>query len=186
MKKTIYLYQSGELIRQDASLVLILKNGNKVYIPIFQIDQIICFSEVTLNKRVLALLSMHEISISFFNFYGNYLGGYFPKECKNGKVLFEQVKAYQNREVHLYISKQVIKSSIKNQISLLKYYQKKGRDLDLIITGIDVYLEKLDQSEDIANVLLIEAQAKQLYYQAFDKIIVGTAFSFKHRSKKTA
>lgn len=183
MKKTIYLYQSGELLRQDSSLVLILKNGSKVYIPIFQIDQIICFSEITLNKRVLTLLSMYEISIIFFNFYGNYLGGYFPKECKNGKVLFEQVNAYQDQEMHQYISKQIIQASIKNQKALLKYYQKKGKNLNSILMGIDASLKKLDQSEDIPNVLMIEAQAKQLYYQAFDKIISGSIFSFEHRSK---
>ena len=71
MKKTIYLYKSGALLRKDSSLVL-EKNNDIIYIPIEQIDTIICFSEVSLNKRVLALLNTYNVSIFFYNFYGSF------------------------------------------------------------------------------------------------------------------
>ena len=86
MKKVVYLYKSGNLKRKDNSLVLESKDKDD-YIPIEQVDMIICFSEVSLNKRVLALLNKYEVSILFYNFYGNYIGRYAPKDYKDGRVL---------------------------------------------------------------------------------------------------
>lgn len=57
MKKVFYLYKSGELQRKDFSLLLQEKNGNVVYIPVEQINLIVCFGDVNLNKRVLGLLN---------------------------------------------------------------------------------------------------------------------------------
>lgn len=87
MKKVVYLYKSGNLKRKDNSLVLESKDKDD-YIPIEQVDMIICFSEVSLNKRVLALLNKFEVSILF---YGNFIGRYAPKDYKDGRVLVHQV-----------------------------------------------------------------------------------------------
>lgn len=46
MKRVIYLYKSGTLQRQDASLILKQKNDKVDYIPVEQIDTIICFGEI--------------------------------------------------------------------------------------------------------------------------------------------
>ena len=51
MKKVVYLYKSGNLKRKDNSLVLESKDKDD-YIPIEQVDMIICFSEVSLNKAM--------------------------------------------------------------------------------------------------------------------------------------
>ncbi len=126
MKKTFYLYKSGTLKRQDSSLVL-EKNENIDYIPIEQLDMIICFSEINLNKRVLSLLNKYQVGILFFNFYGNYIGRYIPKEYKDGKVLVQQVHAYENPEMRLYIAKSIVLASIKNMLAVVKYYRKKER-----------------------------------------------------------
>ena len=67
MKKVFYLYKSGELQRKDFSLLLQEKNGNVVYIPVEQINLIVCFGDVNLNKRVLGLLNSYSVSILFFN-----------------------------------------------------------------------------------------------------------------------
>lgn len=75
MKKVFYLYKSGVLKCQDYSLVLETKT-NVDYIPVEQLDTIICFSEVTLNKRCLSLLNKKKVSILFYNFYGNYIDNY--------------------------------------------------------------------------------------------------------------
>lgn len=53
MKKVVYLYKSRTLARQDYSLVLKDKNSYSHYIPIKQIDTLICFGEISINKRCL-------------------------------------------------------------------------------------------------------------------------------------
>lgn len=181
MKRAFYLYKSGELLRKDYSLVLQEKNGNNVYIPIEQINLIICFCDITLNKRVLGILNTYDISIFFFNYYGDYIGRYTPKKYSDGKIIVNQVNSYCNDQ-RIYIAKKIIQTEIKNILSLLKYYDKKYHLLHHIVEDIKTYLIKLEPIETIESLLLLEAQMKKVYYSSFDLIIKNPNFIFKQRS----
>ena len=106
MKKVFYLYKSGEFLRKDYSLVLQEKNGNITYIPIEQINLIICFNDITLNKRVLGILNTYSISIFFFNYYGDYIGRFTPKKYSDGKIIVNQVNSYCS-EQRIYIARRI-------------------------------------------------------------------------------
>lgn len=183
MKKIFYLYKSGTLKRKDNSLSL-ESQAITTYIPIEQVDVIVCFSEVSLNKRTLALLNKYHVSILFYNYYGNYIGRYTPKEYKNGKVLVDQVMTYQNPDRRLYIAKTIILGSIKNMLAINKYYQKNGKDLSNIITRLEQCQSNLDDVKTIEQLLLVEAKSKQIYYSMFDVVLENEPFSFVHRTKR--
>lgn len=184
MKKVIYLYKSGNLIRQDASLVLKDKGNNTHYLPIEQIDTIICFSEITLNKRVLSLLNSYEVTILFFNYYGNYIGRFSPKKYVDGKLLIEQINAYQTNEQRLFIAKTMLTASVKNELALLKYYNKKECTLNNGVFEIERLLESFGLAKSIEELMLIEAQIKRVYYNCFDIILCKSDFKFIKRSKQ--
>lgn len=181
MKKVFYLYKSGTLLRKDRSLILQEKNGNVIYIPIEQINLIICFNDITLNKRTLAILNIYSVSIFFFNYYGDYIGRYTPKKYSDGKIIINQVNSYCSNQ-RIYIAKKIIQTEIKNSLSLLKYYDKKYNLLDHIIKTINNYLIDLEKIETIEDLLLLEAKAKKAYYSSFDIIIKNPNFIFKQRS----
>ncbi len=182
MKKIIYLYKSGTLSRQDSSLVLKTKNGNIHYIPIEQIDTLICFGEVTLNKRTLSLLNTYRVSILFFNYYGNYIGRFSPKQYVDGKIMVNQVHAYSDAITRQNIASIMIKSSLSNCLSLLKYYNKKGFDLKENIKEIQSTILKVE-NKNIDELLLLEAHARKSYYACFDIILQNEKFHFIKRSK---
>ncbi|HPX45125.1 MAG TPA: CRISPR-associated endonuclease Cas1 [Bacteroidales bacterium] len=181
MKSIFYLYKNGDLIRKDNSLVLKTSKGNE-YIPIEQLDIIICFSEINLNKRVLSLLKQYKVSIMFFNYYGNLIGRFSPKIHKYGKSLIEQVDCY-NDERRYYIASKIEYSSISNMLAVLKYYNKKGIDLSDKITKIIAFREKISNIQDINYMLIIEANIKKIYYDSFDLILRDDNFVFEKRSK---
>lgn len=181
MKKTFYLYKSGELLRQDYSLVLKEKNGNIIYVPIEQINLIICFNDIVLNKRALGLLNLFSITVFFFNYYGDYIGRYSPKKYSDGKIIINQVNSFQNHQ-RIYISKQIIKAEIKNSLALLKYYDKKYHTLNYLIDKINIIYNEIDEINNIESLLLKEAHAKKLYYSSIDLIIKNPLFIFKKRS----
>lgn len=183
MKKTFYLYRSGELIRKDNSLALMQKNGNVFYIPIEQLDTIVCFSELKMNKRVLGLLNTYEITIMFFNFYGNYIGRFSPKKYYDGKILIEQIHCYQNDEIRLFIAQTMIIGSIKNMIALTKYYRKKGKILDYQVEQLQGCIQAITEVSSIDQLLIVEAKSKQFYYSMFDIVLKGECFSFDKRTK---
>lgn len=178
MKKTIYLYKSGELIRKNGSIVL--KNNNGViYLPIEQIDIIICFGEISLNKRLLALLNTYKISILFFNFYGDYIGKYTPKQYINGKILLLQVDAYMDTNKRSYIATQILKASFHNMLSLMKYYNKKGIKLNKQISLIMEIKDKINDFDKVDSMMLLEAKVKQIYYSSFDVILANEKRSLR-------
>lgn len=183
MKKIFYLYKPGFLKRKDASLSLESKKQID-YIPIEQVDIIICFSEVSFNKRTLSLLNKYHIPILFYNYYGNYIGRYTPKEYKDGKVLVNQVMTYQDSNRRLYIAKAIIYGSIKNMLSILKYYEKKGKDLSTIISKLQEYQSQLKEVDSIEKLLIIEAKSKQAYYGLFDIVLENEPFKFIKRTKR--
>ncbi len=181
MKKVFYLYKSGEFLRKDYSLVLQEKNGNITYIPIEQINLIICFNDITLNKRVLGILNTYSINIFFFNYYGDYIGRFTPKKYSDGKIIVNQVNSYCS-EQRIYIARRIVQTEIKNVLALLKYYDKKYHLLHHIIEDINKYLIKLEEIETIEKLFLLEAQVKKIYYSSFDLIIKNPNFIFKQRS----
>lgn len=182
MKKIFYLYKSGALKRKDNSVVLEGKT-NTDYIPIEQLDVIICFSEISFNKRVLSLLNQYQISVLFYNFYGNYIGRFSPKEYRDGRVLVNQVMMFENEETRLEIAKAFLSGSIKNMLALLKYYNKKGKNLQNIIQQLNGFLMELDLVNSVDKLLLVEAKAKQTYYKMFDVVLENNDFKFEKRMK---
>ena len=182
MKKVLYLYKNGSLKRKDNSLVLEGKFGND-YIPIEQLDMIICFSEINFNKKVLSLLNQYMITILFYNYYGNYIGRFSPKEYKDGRVLVNQVNMHEDMENRMYISTELIYASFKNMLALMKYYRKKGKELDVQIEQLIYYCEQVYKTETIDQLLLLEAKTKQIYYSMFDIVLDKELFKFKNRTK---
>ena len=73
------------------------------------------------------MLNKKKISILFYNFYGNYIGRFTPKEYINGKILLEQVHVYEDFDKRLYIPKTILKGSLHNMLLLAKYYRKRKR-----------------------------------------------------------
>lgn len=172
MKKTIYLYKSGTLTRRDESLCLIEKNNKVHYIPVLHIDCIFCFGEITVNKRVYALCNKYGVSIHYYNYYGQYIGRFIPHKEVTGKDMIEQINAYSNQTTRLTIAKEITLAELKNMLALVKYYKRTIDSLESIVNRLDLYIIKTELVITIDQLLILEAQAKRCYYEAFD-IILG-------------
>ena len=166
MKKVIYLYKSGRLLCKDYSLILKDKKDYVNYIPIEQIDTLICFGEISINKHTLSLLNKHNIVILFFNFYGQYIGKFTPKQYLDGKILINQIYAFENERIRNHIARTMIISSLKNCLALLKYYNKKLFPLLDNIIEIESIIKEC-KNKSVNELLLLEAQAKKIYFNSF-------------------
>lgn len=182
MKKVIYLYKSGQLLCKDYSLILKDKKDYVSYIPIEQIDTLICFGEISINKRTLSLLNKHNIVILFFNFYGQYIGRFTPKQYLDGKILINQIHIFENETIRYHIARTMIISSLKNCLALLKYYNKKQFPLLDNIIEIESIIKECN-NKSVTELLLLEAQAKKIYFNSFDIILEKENYHFIKRTK---
>lgn len=182
MKKVIYLYKSGQLLCKDYSLILKDKKDYVSYIPIEQIDTLICFGEISINKRTLSLLNKHNIVILFFNFYGQYIGRFTPKQYLDGKILINQIHIFENETIRYHIARTMIISSLKNCLALLRYYNKKQFPLLDNIIEIESIIKECN-NKSVTELLLLEAQAKKIYFNSFDIILEKEKYHFIKRTK---
>ena len=66
----------------------------------------------------------------------------------------------------------------------MKYYNRRGKDLEIFIAEIEELAEKIDKEHDVETLMSVEGRAKKAYYGAFNIIIDNPEFSFSARSKR--
>ncbi|MGH7890553.1 MAG: CRISPR-associated endonuclease Cas1, partial [Thermodesulfobacteriota bacterium] len=99
MKTRIFIFSDGELKRKDNTLFFENEKGEKKFIPIEGTQELMVFGEVSLNKRFLEFASQKEMILHFFNYYGYYVGSFYPREHLNsGYMILKQAETYLSDE----------------------------------------------------------------------------------------
>lgn len=188
MKKSLYIFQNGELVRKDNTLLF--KNEERQrYIPVENVNDIYIFGEVDVNKRFLEFASQKEICVHFFNYYGYYVGTFYPREHLNaGHVIIKQAEHYIDTGKRLWLAKAFVRGSIGQMQQVLKYYRNRvnnGRDhIETVIAMLDEQHERLEPLGRIEEVMAVEGNAREWYYSAFDVIMGNPDFVFEKRSRR--
>lgn len=184
MKKTIYIFNDGEIKRKDNTIYFETEE-KKTYIPIEDISDIFIFGEVSLNKKFLDYISQKEIIIHFFNYYGYYSGSFYPREHLNsGHIILRQVEYYLDNEKRLNIAKSFIEGSYKNILNVIRYYKNRGKDIEHIEKHIEKLSVKVSECNEISQLMGIEGNIREVYYKGFDEILKGSGFEFVKRTRR--
>ncbi len=184
MKKTIYIFSSGELSRKDNTLFFETEEGRR-FIPVEDTGEIMIFGEVTVNKKLLEFLSVKEIVLHFFNYHGYYMGTYYPREHLNsGFMTLRQAEHYLAEEKRLDIAKEFVRGSAKNIRQVLKYYNGREKDVADRLNAVENLIEPIDDCKDTSTLMAVEGNIRDHYYQAFDAIVGNPDFVFQSRSRR--
>ncbi len=128
MKKTLYIFQNGELRRKDHSLYFETEE-RKRYIPVENTNDIYIFGEVDVSKRFLEFAAQKEIIVHYFNHYGYYVGSFYPREHLNsGHVVLKQAEHYIDPAKRLELACLFVQGSIRQMERVLKYYRSRLSD----------------------------------------------------------
>ncbi|MCB4205474.1 type I-B CRISPR-associated endonuclease Cas1b [Deferribacterales bacterium Es71-Z0220] len=185
MKESIYIFSNGRLKRKDNSLLFETENGDNKFIPVENIKEIFAFGEIDLNVKVLNFLTQKEIIFHYFNYYGYYSGSFYPREHYNsGYMILKQTEAYLDQKNRFYLAKKFIEGAAKNCLKILKYYDRREKDLNKQIKEIEQLVTQLSNYEEINQIMAIEGQIKSIYYSCFDTIINNDDFVFDERTKR--
>lgn len=184
MKKTIYIFSQGELRRKDNTLYFETEAGKK-YLPVEDINEIMAFGEVNFNKSFLEFVSQKEILIHYFNYYGYYMGTFYPREHLNsGYMIIKQADHYLKEESRLELAKGFVWGAYKNIRQVLKYYQNRGKDLQKSIDFVENQIANLNKCQNISQLMAVEGHIREEYYKAFDRILQNKDFVFEERSRR--
>lgn len=185
MKQSIYIFTSGRLKRKDNTLLFEDAEGKKKYIPIENTKEIFAFGELDLNAKILNLLSQKEIILHYFNYYDYYTGSFYPREHYNsGFMILNQVRFYDNEEKRLFLAKKFIEGAALNTLKIIKYYNRRDKDLRSYIEEIETLYNTMLTQESVSEAMAFEGKIKQVYYNSLNTIIDNKEFSFTKRSKR--
>ncbi|GAB4340646.1 MAG: type I-B CRISPR-associated endonuclease Cas1b [Calditrichia bacterium] len=188
MKKTYYLFNPGRLSRKDNTLKFIAvdeegQEQSARYIPIEGISDLYIFGALEANSALYNFLGKNRIAVHFFDYYENYTGSFMPREyLLAGRVLIAQSQHYTDEEKRLFIARQFIEAASHNILKNLRYYQSRCKDLEAEIAAIETHREAIFQIERVAELMGVEGNIRQIYYQAFNTII--SDFEMPGRSKQ--
>ncbi len=185
MKKPLYIFSSGEIKRKQNTLYFQRKDGKRKYIPIEATSEIYIFGEVSLNKKLLEYLTQKEIIVHFFNHHGYYVGTYYPREHYNsGIMILKQAEYYLDDTKRLDLAKRFVKGAIRNMLKILTYYNNRGIDLQDLIDTIENHFERIASLSSVNELMAIEGNAREVYYNGFDRILRNPDFEFRSRTRR--
>lgn len=185
MKNTIFVFSNGELKRKQNTLYFEGDKDIKKFIPVENTSELHLFGEVTINKEVLEFLSQNEIILHFYNYYGYYVGTYYPREHYNsGFMILKQAEHYIDPIKRLVLARKFIIGAAQNIEKVINYYESRGVDLSKTITKISSLKQLISSQDDIDQLMAIEGNIREAYYNAFDSIVNDENFAMEERSKR--
>ena len=173
----------GRLSKKDKS-ILFKNKKESVYIPIKGTKEIYLFNEVSLNTKLLNVVSRSGIVLHFFNYYGYYVGTFYPKKQQiSGRLKVAQVLGYVDKRV--VIAKAIIRAIALNIKEVLYHYYRHGaKELKPTINYLNKdVLKMLDKDISINQVLFIEGQIWLRFYDSF-KYFLPKEFLINKRLKR--
>lgn len=192
MKKTFYLFNPGVLERKDNTLKftpvsedgeIVSSDAQSRYLPVEDISEFYVFGSLRTNSALFNFLGQKDIAMHFFDYYENYTGSFMPRDSLlSGKMLLAQTAYYQDKKKRLIIARKFIEGASYNMIKNLKYYNRRGKDVEEIIDAIENLGNYIPNTCSVEELMGVEGQIRQYYYEAFNQII--NDFEMGGRSKQ--
>ena len=168
MKQPLYLLSDGVLYRHLNTLYFINKESGKKPVPVENISDIYCLGNATLKAGAAMMLMEKGVPVHFFNKHGFYTGTLYPRvQLNSGLVIVKQAENYLDPNKRSKIAAEIVRGIKHNVIQTLKYYAKKGKELDQYIMQI----EKEEPAGDISTIMSSEGRIWAAYYDSFNIIL---------------
>lgn len=181
MKKTFYLFNPGILERKDNTLKftpvsedgeMLSPDAQSRYLPIEDISELYVFGSLRANSALFNFLGQKDVAVHFFDYYENYTGSFMPRDnLLSGKMLLAQTSYYQDKKKRMVIARKFIEGAVWNMVRNLKYYDRRGKDLVYIMDNMKRLSMEIKNTASIEELMGIEGQIRQCYYEAFNLII---------------
>jgi len=188
MKKNYYLFNPGRMSRKDNTLKFIAvdemgREARPKYLPVESVEALYVFGSIDANSALYNFLGKQRITVHFFDYYEHYTGSFFPKEyLLAGKMQVAQTKAYLQSRRRMHLAQQFVEGASFNMLKNVRYYDKRKVAMGSIISQLEKHRSSLEDTCDIHELMGLEGNCRQTYYQAFEQIIDG--FEMNTRIKR--
>lgn len=180
------LLSDGILRQREFSLVFQTEDG-RLDIPAKATGSINVFSSVIFDTGFLEKAADHGLLINVFDKYGRLTGRFVPnRPLHSPMTTLTQLEAYYDDAARVALAREFVLGSIHNLRLNIRYYLRHKSDprFDHALTRLEELETSIKQCADHKKLLLLEAQARGLYYGCYDGFISNPDFSFVSRSRR--
>jgi len=89
----------------------------------------------------------------------------------SGRMLLAQTEHYRSKSKRIIVARKFIEGAAANMLKNLAYYNRRGKDLEELMLAIKKLSENIPLTESVEELMGIEGNIRQAYYQAFNLII---------------
>jgi CRISPR-associated protein Cas1 len=184
MRKNIFIFSNGELKREKNTLCFVSREYKK-YVPVSNVSALYIFGEVSFNKKLLEFLSSNEITLHIFNYYGYYVGSFYPRTHYNsGYMTLKQCEHYLDKNKRLNLARKFVEGALSNMIRNLVYYENRGIELFTYIERLRGFLNLINDVQSIEELMSVEGRSKEEYYRSFNDILKNDYFRYVGRDRR--
>jgi len=187
MKKTYYFFNPGRLSRRDNTLKFtpVDEDGTEQpprYLPVEGISDLYVFGSLDANSAAYNFLGKNDIAVHFFDYYENYTGSFMPCDSLiSGKMVLAQSSVHQDRKKRIVLARKFVEGSAFNMVKNLRYYNNRGKDLESFIATMESYMSHISEMTAIDELMGLEGNIRQTYYEAFNQILSGFEMGIRTR-----
>ncbi len=183
-----HLINNGILTKRDFN-ILFDGNDGKKYIPVETTDALYVYSNVIITGKFYEFLNNTGISLCFIDKYGEKIGSFVPQNNRRSiKTELKQLRLYDSESNRLELARKIEMASISNIRANIRYYARRKTDLSNqlkeYVDMMSAYIKQMNEAKSIAELMLIEARARQYYYQSFNIIMDNPDFVFEKRTRR--
>lgn len=184
MPKDYYLIRGAKIKRHENTILFEFNEGSKKAIPIEDIKSINVLGEVDFNTKLLIFVSQHGIPLHFYNYYGYYIGSFYPRELlSSGFLLVKQVQYYLDIEKRIEIAKEIVRTALHNILVNLKRYSTYGKVPTEVTQKVVNALAQLVNVDNIPEIMSIEGHIRKIYYSSWN-FFLRDDFDIEKRTKQ--
>lgn len=181
-----HLINEGILTKRDFN-VLFESNEGKKYIPVETTDALFIYSNVIITGGFLEFMNQVGLNVCLIDKYGEKIGSFVPQNNRrNIKTELKQLRIYDSETERLAMARKIEIAGISNIRANLRYYERRktSKELQENVDVMSACIKQMNEAKSINELMLIEAQARQRYYQCFNYILDNKDFHFEKGTRR--
>ena len=170
MKRAYYLFNPGRMSRRENTLCFapVDETLQKRYLPVESVRALHVFGSLDTNSALYHYLGRKQVAVHFYDHYHHYTGSFSPREyLLSGRLHLAQAQAHLRAGDRMRLARAFVWGGAGNMLKTLRYYLNRGRDIGASVSRIEQLRERLGEARDIPELMGMEGNCRQAYYEAF-------------------
>lgn len=180
MARSLYLTEQGATLSRRGERLVVEREGETLAdVPASKVLRVFVFGNVSLTTPAIAYLLREGKEVAFLSGRGRYYGRLISSESKNPMLRRAQLRATDDADVCLDLSRSIILGKLKNQRRLL--HRRPGPKASPAAAEITALIAKANAAQSLAALRGMEGLAARVYFGAFGELLDKMTFTGRRR-----